>query len=74
MVTHASRDTTTGKVNETNIEQFLTENYDGDVHSQVEVGTQFDTKKRHILDILLDGEVLLKKVGKHPFHYTKVEH
>ena len=52
MATHASRDTTTGKVNETNIEKFLTENYDGDVHSQVEVGTQFDTKKRHILDIL----------------------
>ena len=28
MATHASRDTTTGKVNEINIEQFLTENYD----------------------------------------------
>ena len=58
MATHAPRDTTTGKVNETNIEEFLIENYEGDVHSQVEVGTQFDTKKRHILDILLDGEVL----------------
>ena len=57
MATHASRDTTTGKVNETNIEQFLTENYDGDVHSQVEVGTQFDTKKRHILDIRWRGVI-----------------
>ena len=53
MATHASRDTTTGKVNENNIEEFLIENYDGDVHSQVEVGTQFDTKKRHILDLSL---------------------
>ena len=64
MATHASRDTTTGKVNETNIEDFLIENYDGDVYSQVEVGTQFDTKKKHILDILLGGEVIKKKGRK----------
>ena len=71
MATHASRDTTTGKVNETNIEQFLTENYDGDVHSQVELGIQFGTKKKHILDILLDGEVLLKKGRKTPISLHK---
>ena len=71
MATHASRDTTTGKVNEINIEQFLTENYDGDVHSQVELGIQFGTKKKHILDILLDGEVLLKKGRKTPISLHK---
>ena len=71
MATHASRDTTTGKVNETNIEQFLTENYDGDVQSQVELGIQFGTKKKHILDILLDGEVLLKKGRKTPISLHK---
>ena len=71
MATHASRDTTTGKVNETNIEQFLTENYDGDVHSQVELGIQFGPKKKHILDILLDGEVLLKKGRKTPISLHK---
>ena len=71
MATHSSRDTTTGKDNETNIEDFLIENYDGDVYSQVEVGTQFDTKKRHILDILLDGEVLLKKGRKTPISLHK---
>ena len=71
MATHASRDTTTGKVNEINIEKFLTENYDGDVHSQVELGIQFGTKKKHILDILLDGEVLLKKGRKTPISLHK---
>ena len=71
MATHASRDTTTGKVNENKIEDFLIEHYDGDVHSQVEVGLQFDTKKKHILDILLDGEVLLKKRRKTPISLHK---
>jgi len=71
MATHASRDTTTGKVNETNIEDFLIENYDGDVHSQVEVGIQFGTNKKHILDILLDGEVLKKKGRKRPISLHK---
>ena len=66
MATHASRDTTTGKVNEINIEDFLIENYDGNVHSQVELGVQFDTNKRHFLDILLDGKVLRKKGRKRP--------
>tara|TARA_B100001093_G_scaffold254177_1_gene243154 strand:- start:590 stop:1060 length:471 start_codon:yes stop_codon:yes gene_type:complete len=71
MATHASRDTTTGKINETNIEDFLIENYNGDVHSQVEVGIQFGTKKKHILDILLDGEVLKKKGRKRPISLHK---
>ena len=71
MATHASRNTTTGKINETNIEDFLIENYNGDVHSQVEVGIQFGTKKKHILDILLDGEVLKKKGRKRPISLHK---
>ena len=53
MATHASRDTTTGKVNEINIENFLIENYDGDVHSQVEIGNQFGSNKKHIADLLM---------------------
>ena len=71
MATDAPRDTTTGKVNETTIEQFLIENYDGSVHSQVELGTKFDTKKKHFLDILLDGEVLWKKNRKTPISLHK---
>ena len=71
MATDAPRDTTTGKVNETTIEQFLIENYDGDVHSQVELGTKFDTNKKHFLDILLDGEVLWKKNRKTPISLHK---
>ena len=67
MATHASRDTTTGKVNEDNIENFLIENYDGEVHSQVEVGNQFGTKKKHILDILLDGQVVKKNSATYTF-------
>ena len=71
MATHASRDTTTGKVNEDNIENFLIENYDGEVHSQVEVGNQFGTKKKHILDILLDGQGVKKKGKKRPISLHK---
>ena len=66
MVTHASRDTTTGKVNEDDIEQFLIENYSGNVHSQVVVGTQFNTTKKHIVDILLGGQVNKIKGRKRP--------
>ena len=53
---HASRDTSTGKVNEADIEQFLIENCEGNVYPQAEVGTQFDTGKKHIVDILLGGK------------------
>ena len=65
------RDTTTGTINEGNIEQFLNENYDGKVYSQTVVGTQFNTKKKHILDILLDGEVDIKKGKKRPISLHK---
>jgi len=71
MATHASRDTTTGTVNENNIEQFLNENYSGQVHSQVVIGTQFQTSKKHILDILLDGVVEIPKGRKRPVSLHK---
>ena len=57
---HAPRDTSTGKVNEADIEQFLNENYEGNVYPQAEVGTQFDTGKKHIVDVLLGGEAYKK--------------
>jgi len=53
---HAPRDTTTGKVNEDSIEKFLHESFDGPVYPQTVVGTQFNTKKQHIVDALLGGE------------------
>jgi len=53
---HASRDTSTGKVNEADIEQFLIENCESNIYPQAEVGTQFDTGKKHIVDILLGGK------------------
>jgi len=58
---HAPRDTSTGKVNEADIEQFLTENCEGSVYPQAEVGTQFDTDKTHIVDVLLGGKAHKKK-------------
>ena len=61
---HAPRDTSTGKVNEADIEQFLNENYEGNVYPQAEVGTQFDTGKTHIVDVLLGGKAY-KKTKKH---------
>ena len=57
---HAPRDTTTGKVNEDSIEQFLIENFSDSVYPQTVVGTQFGTKKKHIVDILLGGEAYKK--------------
>lgn len=53
---HAPRDTTTGKVNEDSIEKFLYESFDGLVYPQTVVGTQFNTKKQHIVDVLLGGK------------------
>ena len=58
---HAPRDTTTGKVNEDSIEQFLIENFSGSVYPQTVVGTQFNTEKQHIVDVLLGGEAHKKK-------------
>ena len=60
MATHASRDTTTGKVNGINIEKFLKENYDGNVYPQAVVGKQFTTNKDHIVDTLLGGDAYKK--------------
>ena len=57
---HASRDTTTGKVNETEIENFLKENLTQSVYEQAEVGTQFATGKKHIVDVLLGGKAYKK--------------
>ncbi len=57
---HAPRDTSTGKVNEADIEQFLSENCEGSVYPQAEVGTQFDTGKIHIVDVLLGGKAYKK--------------
>ena len=52
---HAPRDTTTGRVNEDSIEQFLIENFSGSIYPQTIVGTQFNTEKQHIVDVLLGG-------------------
>ena len=57
---HAPRDTTTGKVNEDSIEKFLHESFDGPVYPQTVIGTQFNTKKQHIVDALLGGEAYKK--------------
>ena len=58
---HTPRDTSTGKVNEADIEQFLTENCEGNVYPQTEVGEPFGTGKTHIVDILLGGKAYKKK-------------
>ena len=57
---HAPRDTSTGKVNEADIEQFLSENFNHSVYPQAEVGTQFSTGKKHIVDVLLGGSAYKK--------------
>ena len=57
---HAPRDTTTGKINEDSIEQFLTENFSESVFPQAVIGTQFNTNKQHIVDVLLGGEAYKK--------------
>tara|TARA_R100000388_G_C7134654_1_gene107081 strand:- start:51 stop:533 length:483 start_codon:yes stop_codon:yes gene_type:complete len=58
---HAPRDTSTGKVNEADIEQFLSENFNHSVYPQAELGTQFSTGKTHIVDVLLGGSAYKKK-------------
>jgi len=64
MATHASRDTTTGAVNELSIETFLKENQTRDVHSQVWLGYHPNGTKKHKLDILLGGQVYVKENNK----------
>tara|TARA_B100000965_G_scaffold363641_1_gene346579 strand:- start:810 stop:1277 length:468 start_codon:yes stop_codon:yes gene_type:complete len=66
MATHASRDTTTGAVNELSIETFLKENQTRDVHSQVWLGYHPNGTKKHKLDILLGGQVYVKENNKLP--------
>ena len=58
---HAPRDTSTGKVNEADIEQFLSENFNHSVYPKAELGTQFSTGKTHIVDVLLGGSAYKKK-------------
>ena len=67
---HAPRDTSTGKVNEADIEQFLRENCSVNVYPQTEVGSQFETDKKHIVDILLGGKAY-KKTKKHKRYISK---
>ena len=57
---HSPRDTSTGKVNEAEIESFLKENVNQSVYEQAEVGTQFATGKKHIVDVLLGGSAYKK--------------
>ena len=57
---HSPRDTSTGKVNEAEIENFLRENVNESVYEQAEVGTQFATGKKHIVDVLLGGSAYKK--------------
>ena len=57
---HSPRDTSTGKVNEAEIENFLRESVNESVYEQAEVGTQFATGKKHIVDVLLGGSAYRK--------------
>lgn len=70
MATHASRDTTTGTLNEKEIEQFLIENTNESVSAQVNVG-----KKRnggdHITDLLIGGETYVPPNKKRPISTHK---
>lgn len=70
MATTASRDTTTGTLNEKEIEKFLVENFEDAVKCQVNVG-----KKRndslHIVDILIGGETYTPKGKKRPISNHK---
>ena len=60
MATHASRDTTTGKVNEINIEKFLKENYD--VRGVLMFGIRVDHHRvSQLLSVL--GSAIVISVG-----------
>ena len=59
MATNASRDTTTGRVSEKKIEQFLVENSTECVAAQVVVGVKRQGGK-HLVDLLLGGETNLR--------------
>jgi len=70
MATTASRDTTTGTLNEKEIEKFLVENFADKVKSQVNIG-----KKRndglHVVDMLIGGETYTPKGKKRPISNHK---
>jgi hypothetical protein len=70
MATTASRDTTTGNLNEKEIEKFLSENLSQTVKSQVIIG-----KKRndgvHIVDLMIGGETYTPKNRKRPISNHK---
>ena len=70
MATTASRDTTTGTLNEKEIEKFLVENFADAVKSQVNIG-----KKRndglHVVDVLIGGETYTPKGKKRPISKHK---
>lgn len=65
MATHASRDTTTGILNEKEIEQFLIENISESVNAQVIVGKKRNGGK-HITDLLIGGETYTPPKKKRP--------
>jgi hypothetical protein len=73
MSTTASRDTTTGTLNEKEIEKFLNENLNEVVKYQVNVG-----KKRnngvHIVDVMIGGETHIPKNNKRPISNHKGGH
>ncbi len=70
MATTASRDTTTGTLNEKEIEKFLVENFADAVKSQVNIG-----KKRnngvHVVDLLIGGETYTPKGRVRPISNHK---
>ena len=70
MATTASRDTTTGTINEKEFEKFLIENFSQKVKSQVIIG-----KKRndglHVVDLMIGGETHTPKNKKRPISNHK---
>lgn len=58
---HAPRDTTTGKINEDSIGEFLHKSLNVPVYLQTIVGTQFNTKKQHIVDAFVGGKAYKKE-------------
>jgi hypothetical protein len=70
MATTASRDTTTGTINEKEIEKFLIENFSQKIKSQVIIG-----KKRngglHVVDLMIGGETHTPKNKKRPISNHK---
>ena len=64
MATHASRDTTTGKVNETTIEQFLIENYDGSVDELGYLKHQMEAQNQRVERLQEEMIHVLRRLGE----------